>query len=225
MVGKALYINKVSRPDISNAVRQLSQHFDKPTLEHWKYLDKLISYLHSTKDIGLVMTRKGNDDNVMITGYCDSDYATEGDRKSITGYTVNLNGNTVAWKSKKQSCVTLSSTEAEYVAMSQCVTEMVFIRNLLHDMKVTIMEPMVLFEDNQGAIFLANNDTTGQWTKHIDIRYHFIRDLVNKNKLELKYMRSENNRADMLTKNVSEEKLTKFSKEILGRKMQSEGGC
>ena len=171
------------------------------------------------------MTRKGNDDNVMITGYCDSDYATEGDRKSITGYTVNLNGNTVAWKSKKQSCVTLSSTEAEYVAMSQCVTEMVFIRNLLHDMKVTIMEPMVLFEDNQGAIFLANNDTTGQWTKHIDIRYHFIRDLVNKNKLELKYMRSENNRADMLTKNVSEEKLTKFSKEILGRKMQSEGGC
>jgi len=145
LVGKALYINKVSRPDISNAVRQLSQHFDKPTLEHWKYLDKLISYLHSTKDIGLVMTRRGNDNDVMITGYCDSDYATEGDRKSISGYTVNLNGNTVTWKSKKQSCVTLSSTEAEYVAMSQCVTEMVFVRNLLRDMKINIVEPMVLF--------------------------------------------------------------------------------
>jgi len=106
LVKKALYVNKVSRPDISNAVCQLSQYFDKPTRHHWLALDKLIGYLYTTRDIGLLLKRKGDNKNIDIVGYCDSDYAAEGDRRSISGYTVTISDNTVAWQSKKQGCVT-----------------------------------------------------------------------------------------------------------------------
>jgi len=100
--------------------------------------------------------------------------------------------------------------------MLQCVTEMLFILNLLREMMIQINTPMIIYEDNQGAIFLANNKTTGQQTKHIDVRYHFICELIDNGELEIKYIRSEENRADLLTKNLGEEKLTKFGKMILG---------
>ncbi|MEM7375719.1 MAG: reverse transcriptase domain-containing protein, partial [Bacteroidota bacterium] len=112
LVGKALYLNKISRPDISNQVRELSQHFDNPGVAQWKQLLRLISYLGETRDMGLVMNVDDSDkEHCRIESFVDSDFATDPDcRRSVTGYLVFVDGALVAWKSKRQGATTLSST-------------------------------------------------------------------------------------------------------------------
>ena len=164
LVGKLLYINKVSRPEISNAVRELSQYFDNPSHLHWKQLIKVCSYLKCTRQKGLCL-RKSYERPTQLTGYVDSNFATDmNDRRSTTGYIIILGGNVISWKSKKQGSTTLSSTEAEYVALSQCAYELKFLSMLLRDMRIWLKLPVILREDNTGAIFLTNNNIMSQRT-------------------------------------------------------------
>jgi len=111
-VGMILYITKTSRPDIANQACELSQFMSHPGPEHWKLLQKTISYLYSTMETGLIIGKSSiQADKMTLTGYCDSDFASnKDDRCSVIGYIVKLNGSTVAWKSKKQNSTTLSST-------------------------------------------------------------------------------------------------------------------
>jgi len=151
-----------------------------------------------------------------LIAYVDSDYAgNKTDRKSVTGFVIFLNGATVSWKSKKQRITTLSSTEAEYVALTHCVTEIIFIKNLLKEMKQKVKLPIIVKEDNAGALFLAKNHALGQRTKHIDVRYHYVRDLIEEGIIMMNYVKTEKNYADMLTKNVGEEKHEKFGNKLL----------
>jgi len=129
-----------------------------------------------------------------------------------------LNGMTISWKSKKQQTTTLSSTEAENVAMTHCTTELLFIRNLMKEMRIIIKLPMVIHEDNSGAMFLANNHSMGQRTKHIDVRYHHVRDLIENGEIELKYISTHENLADVMTKSLGEEKHEKFKGMLLNGK-------
>ena len=99
----------------------------------------------------------------------------------------------MSWSSKAQPSVTLSSTEAEYVAASMCGTEVKFVTMLLDELKLDYPKPSVMFEDNTGAIFIMNNDQVGQRTKHIDIKWHHIRDMIKSGELLVKYVRSEDN--------------------------------
>ncbi|MEM7375839.1 MAG: Ty1/Copia family ribonuclease HI, partial [Bacteroidota bacterium] len=206
LVGKALYLNKISRPDISNQVRELSQHFDNPGEDQWKQLLQLISYLKATREMGLVMKVEDNDsESCRIECFVDSDFATDTEsRRSTTGYLVFVDGALVSWKSKRQGSVTLSSTEAEYVALSQVACEMKFVHSLLSEMGIKVDTPMIVHEDNQGAIFLAKNEALGQRTKHIDTRYHFTRELIQLGLLNVVYIKSEENMADTMTKNLNE---------------------
>ncbi|MEM7061309.1 MAG: Ty1/Copia family ribonuclease HI [Pseudomonadota bacterium] len=163
----------------------------------------------------------------VINGYVDSDFATDPtNRRSVTGYLVTIGESLVSWKSKQQASATLSSTEAEYVAMSQCATEMVFIRNLLRDMKYGDVK-MVMHEDNAGALFLAKNMAVGQRTKHVDTRCHYVRELVERKELEVRYINTRNNPADLLTKNLGAGNFRRLADAIGNAKFSllEEGGC
>ena len=154
-----------------------------------------------------------------MIAFVDSNFATDvNDQRSTTGYIITLGGSVVSCKSKKQGSTTLSSTEAEYVALSQCACELKFLVMLMKEIRKRIKLPIILREDNTGAIFLTNNDVKGQRTKHIDTRYHFVRELVAKGELQVKYIRLERNPADVMTKNLGEEKFTMFSEMILSGK-------
>ena len=143
------------------------------------------------------------DGEFKIIGYVDSDFATDPvTRQSVTGYFIFIGNSLVCWKSKQKVSTTLSSTEAEYVAMSHCATEMMFVRNLLMDIGFDKVG-MVMREDNASAMFLAKNMATGNRKNHIDTCCHYVRELVERKLLEIVFVMSRNNLADLLTKNLS----------------------
>jgi hypothetical protein len=152
-----------------------------------------------------------------INGAVDSNWAMDRkDRKSITGYIITVGGCIVSWMSKKQQGVTLSSTEAEYVALSTAATEVKFLRMLIQE--ITGRKPLtsLLREDNTGAIFLSKNPQIGPRTKHIDTRYRFVNDMVTERKLEVIHIRSEDNPSDIMTKNIRQIDFTRHSNTIHG---------
>jgi len=201
--GKALYFVKISRPDISNATRELSKFMDNATTTHFKQMQRLLKYIMHTKDKGLLI-KKSSQGPLTIQGYSDSNYANDKDtRQSVTGYVIYVNETLVAWKSKMQPGVTLSSTEAEYVALSMCLSEMLFIKQVLESIYIPINLPMTLFCDNTGAIGLCHNYATTGRTRHVDIRWHFIREHIEKKNVQVIYKNTQDNRADPMTKNVS----------------------
>ena len=121
----------------------------------------------------------------------------------------------ISWKSKSGKSVTLSSTEAEYFAMSECAKELVFIKNVLESMGIQVKLPIEIKVDNTGAIFLSNNYTTSQRTKHIDVRVHFVRQYIEDGIFKIVFVKSENNDADIFTKNTSEEIFKEQSEKIV----------
>ena len=121
-------------------------------------------------------------------------------RKSVSGWCIFLCGNLVFWKSRGQKTTALSSTEAEYIALSELCVEILHVRNLLTFIKVTIEYPIQVQVDNVGAIFLATN-YTGKRTRHIDAKYHFIRDYVEDGTVKIQFVKTEDNLADIFTKN------------------------
>ena len=120
---------------------------------------------------------------------------------------------TTNWTSKKQQTVSLSSSEAEYQALSECVQESVFTQNLVEEL-TGVRKPAIIYEDNLGTIFLVKNQQVSSRTKHIDIRRHFMRDLQEKKDLDVRFKRSENNSADIMTKNTKRDIHDKHSKSI-----------
>lgn len=203
-VGMLLYLVKHSRPDLSNAVRELTKVMDGATKEHERLMRRVIKFVLQTPNRGLVMEPIITD-KLMIEALSDSDYAGDKDnRRSITGYIIKLCNCVIAWKSKQQGGVCLSSSEAEYYAMSEAATEMIFVKNILEFLEEDVKMPMVLEADNQGAIFLANNTSSGSRTKHIDTRVHFVRDLVQAEDqtLQVKYVNTNDNGSDTFTKNT-----------------------
>ena len=148
--------------------------------------------------------------------FVDSNYATnKSNRKSVTGYVTALGGCPVNFVSKTQPTVSLSSTEAEYIAASTCATELKFMCMLLSEIAPNdVTKPATLYEDNTGAIFLMENMTVGPRTKHIDIRWHHLREMINDSWLEVKFVKSEDNCADLATKNLPEKEFNKHRDRI-----------
>jgi hypothetical protein len=207
-VGTLLYLVKHSRPDLSNSVRELSKMMDLANEAHKRALLRTIKYVLDTKNLYLNLkpTAINLQSKWKITGVCDSDYAGDRDtRRSVSGYVVYVNDAIIAWKSKGQRTVTLSSTEAEYIAVTDLCTEVLFVKMLLETMGLEVELPIKIYADNVGAMFLAENASVGQRTKHIDVRYHFIRDLVQNGTLQIIFIKTTDNDADIYTKNVSGE--------------------
>ena len=163
-IGMCLYLSRHSRPDICNATRELSKGMVRANDAHYKQMLRLIKYILTTK--GLCLKQTTINGPWKITGLCDSDYAGDNDtRKSVTGYVIYLNGLIICWKSKGQSIVTLSSTEAEYVAATDITTELLFIKQVMKFLGMGMKDKMNIKIDNQGALFLSKNEYACHRTK------------------------------------------------------------
>ena len=205
-VGMLLYLVKHSRPEISNAVRELAKVMDGASLAHVKYLLRAIKYVIDTKDHVLAMKPHLSEFGVWnLVAFSDSDYSGDKDtRLSVTGFIVYLNNVPISWKSRGQKNITLSSTEAEYVAMSEVVAEIMFCKQIIEFLDVKVTYPIIVRVDNVGAIFLSNNASLSQRTKHIDVRYHFVREFVEDGVIKIVFVKSAENDADLYTKNLGE---------------------
>jgi hypothetical protein len=211
-VGMLLYLVKHSRPDIQNAVRELSKVADGATQAHWNAMLRTIKYVLHTefKALKLHPIKKGELFN--LEGLSDSNFAEDKDtRTSVYGYVLYFCGAPIATKSKLGRSVTQSSTEAEYFAISEIAKEVLFTKQLLDTIGIEIELPIIIRVDNVGAIFLANNFSVSQKTKHIDIRAHFIREYIEDGILKLVFIRSEDNDSDIFTKNLSEDLFNKHA--------------
>ena len=154
-----------------------------------------------------------------MKGLCDSDSGQDKEtRKSITGFIIYLNEVAISWRSKAQGAVALSSTEAEYYALSEAMAEIKFIAQLLEFLDIEIKFPIIVHIDNIGAIYLSRNATSGNRTKHIDTCIHFVWEYQEEGKVLVKFIRSEDNDSDIMTKNVSGELYIKHSEKLICKK-------
>ena len=217
-VGILLYLVKFSRPDISNAVRELSKASDGADKSSLKCLYRTIRYVLDTREqyLKYEVDRNKMDSTWSIKTFCDSDFAGDkATRISVSGYCVYVLNCLVAWKSRSQKHVTLSSTEAEYVAISDVCTEIMFIRMVLEFLGVRVRMPITVHCDNIGAIFLSYNAKISQRTKHIDTKYRYVGEYVEQGTVKIVFVRSEDNVADVLTKNTSLETFKKHASRFL----------
>jgi hypothetical protein len=212
-----MYLVKHSRPDIANATRELTKVLDGATEAHWKAMMRIIKFVLDTSLYALRLQPNGiGSGKVTLRGISDSEFAGDREtRKSVYGYVTYYCGAPISWKSKSGDSVTLSSTEAEYYASSETAKELLFIHNLIISMEKNLELPIIMNVDNTGAIYLANNFTTGPRTKHIDIRAHFVRELIINGILKVVFVKSEDNDADIFTKNVSEDLFVKHSDKLM----------
>ena len=217
MVGSLIYIMTSTRPDIAYTVTKLSQFMSCATQYHMTMTKHILRYLKGTIDDKLIFTK--SDKPFEIVGFSDSDWAGSiEDRKSITGYSFRMcdNGPLISWRAQKQQTVALSSCEAEYMALCSAVQEGKYLMSFLNEVLNLGQTKFTLYGDNQGASALAKNPVNHKRSKHIDIRFHFIRDEISEDRLCLKYVPSGENIADIFTKPVNAVKLKEFKPLLMG---------
>lgn len=195
-VGSLMYAMVCTRPDIAYAVGAVSRFLSKPGKEHWNAVKWIMRYLRGTSKMSICF----GSEKPTIVAYTDADMAGDVDsRKSTSGYLVTYSGGAVAWQSRLQKCVALSTTEAEYVAATEACKELLWMKRFVQELGY-FQERYVLLCDSQSAIHLAKNPTSHGKSKHIDARYHWIRDVLVDKELELEKVHTDDNGADMLTK-------------------------
>lgn len=210
LVGALVYLT-ISRPDIAYAVHILSQFVSAPTSIHFAALLRVLRYLRGTLRRSLFMSSSST---LELRAYTDADWAgNPTDRRSTTGFCIFLGSSLISWRSKKQSVVSRSSTEAEYRAMADTSAELVWLRRLLLDFGVTSSSPIPLFCDNQSALQIAGNPVFHERTKHIEIDCHFVRQQYLSGILSLPYISSTEQVADLFTKSQT----TPRFRELVGK--------
>lgn len=198
LVGSLRYIT-CTRPDILYAVGFACRFMDKPTEEHMTLCKRIMRYLKGTINHGLLYT--SGHGRCELKGYSDSDWGGDLDtRRSTTGFLFSLGTTAFSWASKLQPIVALSSAEAEYIALASCASHASWLRQLLSEMHLEQKSPIELYVDNQSAIAIARNPVYHDRSKHIDVRFHFLRDLVGNGAVSLVHVRSKDQLADLLTK-------------------------
>ena len=200
-VGTLMYVMLGTRPDIAYAVGIVSQHCTNPNGHHWTAVKRIFRYLAGTRGLGILYGG-----GARSKGFCDSDWGGSSDRRSTSGYVFMLNGGAISWASRKQPTVALSSTEAEYIALTQATKEVLWLRSLFYEIGAPkhAQEISQISSDNQGAIALAKNPGFHARSKHIDIQYHFIREHTDTDTgtITLEYCPTDEMTADILTKGL-----------------------
>jgi len=204
LVGSLMWLANQTRPDILNAVRAVSRFSHNPKHKHWKAARGILEYLNATSSYGVTFQRGSG---LELVVYADAAYAPkETKRKSVSGGAVMCGGAAIQWISRAQKCTTLSSSEAEYVAMGEGFKEALFLRSvwrfLLPDFGDSCIQ---VFEDNNGAIQLAVNPVTNSNSKHIDVRHHFLREHVENGEFKISHVQSKYQHADFLTKPLAKD--------------------
>ena len=197
VVGSLMYLMVSTRPDISFAVSYLARYLNNHGRVHHAAANNLLRYLKYTQDLGITYHHNRSFD---LIGFSDSDWASDiNTRKSTTGYLFMIAGGAISWKSRLQPTVALSSSEAEYMALSYAVQEAIALKRIRDEIHLNNSEePVVIFEDNQGAIAMSHNPIHYAKTKHIHIRHHFIRDQVEAGDIVIKYISTDKMLADAL---------------------------
>jgi hypothetical protein len=212
VVGGLMYIANGTRPDISYATNILARVAANPGRIHWQAAKYLVRYLKGTRNHRLTF---GAGATTGLYGFSDASYgAKELGRCSMSGYAFLLNGGAISWSAKKQPVVALSTAEAEYVAMVHASKELMWIRHFLSEVFRPLIFPIQLFADNQSAIAIAKNDALHDRIKHIDVRYHFIRHHVRDHHIELTWINTHSNCADIFTKPLDKAKTSTFSQRL-----------
>ena len=197
LVGKLIYLSH-TRPDIAYSVSVVSQYMNNPTEDHLDAVNRILRYLKMTPGLGLIF-RKSKSREVEI--YTDASWAGEQtDRRSTTGYCSYVWGNLVTWRSKKQAVVSRSSAESEYRALALGICEGMWLQRLLRELKVEVQVSALMFTDSQAAISIAKNPVHHDRTKHIEIDRHFISEKVNTGVIQLSYIPTRQQIADVFTK-------------------------
>ena len=207
LIGSLMYLAICTRPDILHSVCKLSQRNKDPHHEHMAAARRLLKYLNKSANYELRYRKTGQP----VICYADADWGGDAsNRKSYTGYVFILAGSAFSWESKKQATVALSSTEAEYMALSSAAKEAVFLKKLLSEVKIHCPEKILIYGDNLGAIHLVKNPIYHSRSKHIDIKYHHIRNVFSEGLIDLQYCNSNSNISDVFTKNLSKDNHIKF---------------
>src|ERR1700678_2092181 len=198
ILGTVMWGQLATRPDLAFSVSLLARFQSNPGIEHWNALMHIIGYIKNTMDYGLTYTRGHG---LSPHAYVDADFGGCKDtRCSTSGYVFMMAGGPVAWSSKRQATVALSTVEAEYVAMSRCAQQMVWMHSWMDEVEIKHQVPGVIRGDNRGAIALTKNTKDYGKVKHIDIRHHYIRELLRSNTITIDQVTSSDNLADLFTK-------------------------
>ena len=190
-----------TRPDISNVVRSIARYCSTSKVISWKAALGIHTYINNTSGFGITYQR-GTLAGTSLEIFADADYASKAtDRRSVSGRAIMCGGVCVCWFSRTQKCVTLSTSEAEYVALGDTVKELLFLRQVWRFMLPGKgMSYFPIFDDNQGAVQLSQNLVSNSNSKHIDVRHHFFRELVRQGDISVSHVPSECQHADILKK-------------------------
>ncbi|XP_046145531.1 secreted RxLR effector protein 161-like [Osmia bicornis bicornis] len=210
LIGALLYLTVNTRPDIAESVGILSQHNKQPTTADWTEAKRVARYLKGTMSHELKLGQRNAKKELI--GFADADWAQDTiDRKSHSGYLFQFCGASLSWGCRKQTNVTLSSTEAEYVALAEATQEGLWIHRLLKDFAEETQEKIIIYEDNQSCLNLVYNNKFSNRTKHIDTKFHFMKDLKEQGIVDYRYCPTDQMPADMLTKPLGRVKLKYMS--------------
>ena len=202
-VGSLMYAMVCTRPDLAHAVSVVSRFMANPAKEHWQAVKWIFRYLKGTHSSHLEFSR----DTTNLIGYVDADYAGCMDtRRSTSAYVFTFGGCAVSWRSRLQECVALSTAEAEYMALSDALKEAIWLRNIHGELTQGIQKLRIMC-DSQSAIYLTKDSMFHERTKHIDVRYHKLREVLAEGDIIVEKVSTSDNAADMLTKVLT---LTKF---------------
>ena len=213
LMGSILYISCRTRPDVFTAINILSQNMQAPTIFHLQCAKRILSYLLHTKNFALVYRK--SEETIRVTAYVDSDHAGDSsDRKSRSGWIISLNGCTFCWYSKKQKTVALSSSEAEYMAMSECCRSLRAFQIFINEFRIYLIDCMDMYCDNNCAIDWSKSEKSLKGAKHVEVRYHFIRDCVAEGVVTPQKVNSMDNLSDLMTKPLAIILFEKFRNSI-----------
>lgn len=213
-IGSLMYAAIGTRPDLAFAVQKLAQFSHAPSNEHWKAIKRVLRYVKGTLDFGITYSGTENA-SIIAEGFSDADWASDRmDRKSISGYVFILGGGAIAWSSKKQQTVALSSTEAEYMAVTRASQHAIWLRKFFAASGFPQNGPSRVLLDNRSALDLAYNPEFHDRSKHIDTRHHWIRDSIAADLITLEWIPTSEMVADTLTKSLPRLLFQKFAESM-----------
>ncbi|KAJ1570820.1 hypothetical protein NDA11_004520 [Ustilago hordei] len=201
IVGKLLWVANSTWPDLSLTVGVLARHMREPSQEHYQAAQRVLRYLESTRQVGLVY--RASESQEPLVAHSDANWASDAtiQRRSTSGSVALVYGNPVAWKSATQKCVSLSAVKAEFIAAMEATCEVLFLKQLLRSIGIATGTPTV-YSDNTGCIQVSKDPAQHWKLKHINTKYHFVRNNVQEGRVQIKYVDTTRNLADVLTKPI-----------------------
>ena len=222
IVGALQYLT-LTRPDISYAVNKVCQYLHSPAEAHWTAAKRILRYLRHTSGIGLKISKSTS---TLLSVFSDADWAgSTDDRRSTSGFVLFFGSNLVSWSARKQATVSRSSTEAEYKALANATAELIWLQILLGELGIRQWRPPVLWCDNIGATYLSANPVFHARTKHMEVDFHFVRERVARKALDIRFVSSQDQLADGLTKPIGAAQLRLLRHNLNLSGAEIEGEC